>query len=77
MAIPTGYIHRVKTHKPARLDDHVFQNLIYGMTNMNITVGIWRAIMQDELWLIGMGGTNLFVELILLPASYPLRLTLS
>ena len=33
--------------------------------------------MQNEFWLIGMGRTNLFVELVFLPASYPLWFALS
>ena len=44
VAIPTRYIRRIESHKRARFDDNVFEHFIDGMTEMDFTIRIRRAI---------------------------------
>ena len=44
VAIPTGYIRRIKARPCFGAHDHVFQYFVDCMTNVNVTVGIRRAI---------------------------------
>ena len=71
MAIPAGYIACVVTCKALGFNNHVFQNFVHGMTNVNIAIGVWRAIMQNECWLTSSCFTNLLVNLFLLPFFDP------
>ena len=48
VAIPTRYIIRVFTHHLLRSVDHIFQDLVQGVTDMEIAVRVWRAIMQNK-----------------------------
>ena len=76
MAVPARNIGSIKAHQPAGFNNHVFENLIDRMTNVNITIGIRRAIVQNEFRLPCMRCPNGFVEFIFLPLGYPLRLAL-
>ena len=77
MTVPARNIYGVEAHEPTGLHDHVFQNLVNSVANMNITVRIRRAIVQDELRLIGMCFPNLLVQFIFLPLRDPLRFAFS
>ena len=44
VAIPTGYIRRIKARPCFGAHNHVFQYFVDCMTNVNVTVGIRRAI---------------------------------
>ena len=48
VAIPTGDVIRVKPRHLRSAIDHVLQNLIQRMADMQIAIGIGRAIMQHE-----------------------------
>ena len=48
VAIPTRHIIRVFTHHLLRSVDHIFQDLVQGVTNMEIAVRVWRTIMQNK-----------------------------
>ena len=50
VAIPTGHVGRIKAHETAGLNNHILQDFVNRMTNMNAAVGVWRTIMQDELF---------------------------
>ena len=76
MAVPAWNIGSIKAHQPAGFNDHVFENLIDRVTNVNIPIGVWGAIVQDEFRLPCMRCPNGFVEFIFLPLGYPLRLAL-
>ena len=76
VAIPTGNIDRVKTGKLFRFDDHVFQNLVDRMADVDRGVRVWRAIVQDEFRTAFGLLANLFVELALLPLRHPIGLAL-
>ncbi len=76
MAVPARNVGSIKAHQPTGFNDHVFENLIDRMTNVNIAIGVWGTIVQDEFGLPGMRCPNGFVEFIFLPLGYPLRLAL-
>ena len=76
MAVPARYIRGIKAAHGARLDDHVFQNLVYRVADMNLAVGVWRAIVQYKLVTPGTGSTNLLVQPHALPARQHVRFTL-
>ncbi len=46
------------------------------MTNVNIAIGIGRAIVQNKPWPSGTNFANPLIEFFLLPQPHPLRLTL-
>ena len=50
MRIPTWDITRIVTGHSLVFHDDVLQRFVEGMTNVQFTVRIWRAIMQNE-WL--------------------------
>src|SRR5690554_2251209 len=50
VAIPAGHIGCVIAHETAGFHDHVFQDLVDRMPDVNAAVGVGRAIVQDELF---------------------------
>src|ERR1700756_351235 len=46
MTIPTGDVRRVETSHGFRLDDEIFEDLVECRTEVNVAVGVWRAIVQ-------------------------------
>ena len=48
MAIPTRHIRCIKATQGLALDDNIFQHLVDGVTDMDIAVGIGRAVMQHK-----------------------------
>ena len=75
MAIPAGYELRVKALELTRLDDHVLENFVDRVTDVNIAVGVGRAVMQNKLGSACRGLADALIEFFLLPLSDPLRLT--
>ena len=61
VAVPARHILRIKTVELTCLDDHVFQDFVYRVPDMNVPVGVRRAIMQDELRATGRGFANALV----------------
>lgn len=49
MAVPARNVRRIETCKTARFDDDIFQDFIDGVSDMDVAVGVWRAVMQNEL----------------------------
>ncbi len=48
VAVPAGHVPRVMTHHLVRPHDHVLDRLVQGVTDMQVAVGIGRAVMQGE-----------------------------
>ncbi|STW01746.1 Uncharacterised protein [Klebsiella pneumoniae] len=48
VAVPARNVRRVIARQSFGLNDNVFQNLVYRVTNMNAAIRIRRAIMQNE-----------------------------
>ncbi len=76
VAIPTRHIGRVETSQGARADDHVLDHLVHRVANVNIAVGIRRAIVQDELRATFADLPQLPVQVNAVPALQNLRLAL-
>ena len=73
VAIPARYIRSIKAAQCACFDNHVFQNFIDGVAQMDVTVCIRRAIVQDEFRTTGSGFAHTFVDFFILPLFYPVR----
>ena len=75
MAIPAGYIRCIKAAQGLAFDDDVLENFIHCMADMNVAIGIGRAVMQHELCSAFTRGTNALVAFFFLPLRQHLRLT--
>ncbi len=76
VAIPAGHVRRVKTGKPLALDDDVLEDLVDGMTDVNLAVGIGRAVVEHKPGPLLPGFAELAVKLQRLPALELFRLAL-
>ena len=76
VAIPARHIRRIKAVELARLDDHVFQDLVDGMADVDVGVRIRRSVMQDEFWPAFGRLADLVVDFLVLPFLDPFRLAL-
>ena len=76
MAIPTGYVGRVQPLQLACFDDHVFENLVGSVANVDLAVGIRRAVVQYKFGCVHAGVTQFFVNAFVLPRFHPERLAL-
>ena len=76
MAIPTGDIRGVLAKQSLCADNHVFQDMVQRMADMHVTIGIRRAIMQDELLPPTTAIAQVRIEILLLPARQNARLLL-
>ena len=68
MAIPTGDIRRIFAKQSLRANNHIFQDMVQRMADMHVTIGIRRAVMQDELLPPTTAIAQVHVEILLLPA---------
>ena len=48
VAVPAGYVGRTESAQQLRLDDDVLEHLVDRVTDMDDSVGIRRAVVQDE-----------------------------
>ena len=76
MAIPARDVLRIHALELARLDDHVLQNLVGGMANVQLPVGIRRAIVQDEFGCAVARIAQFFIDAFFVPFLHPARLAL-
>ena len=76
MTIPARHIGGIKAGQGAGLDDHVLEDLVHRMADMNVAVGVRRAIVKNKLGTAGKGLTDLLVELLLLPLFQTRRFSL-
>ena len=74
MTIPARHIRRVKACQLPTFDDHVLEYFIDDMTNVDITVGVRRTIVQDEFGPPAGLLTNVLIKPLLVPAGQHLRL---
>ena len=68
VAIPTGHIVRVETTHLEGTDDDVLEDLVQRMADMDVAVGVGRAVMQHVFWTPGGGFAQALVEVHVLPA---------
>ena len=75
VAVPARYVRRIKARHRARFNDDILQNLIDRVTNVNVTVGIRRAVVQNKFRtvLLSRHLADFLVAFLFLPLSNPLR----
>ena len=71
VAIPAGHIRRIKARQRFAAQNDVFQNFVGGMTDVDIAVGIGRAVVQNEFRPALGDFAQLFIALVLIPAFQP------
>ena len=76
VAVPAGNVGAVKAEQMAGFSDDIFQDFVKRMADVNGTVGIGRAVVQDEFRRISEGGALFAVNIGLFPEGQHLRLTL-
>ena len=76
MTIPARHIGRIFAAHGLGFNDHVFQNFVNRMTDMNIAVGIGWAVVQHKAVTTGARLTDFLVQAHLFPARQHGRLTL-
>ena len=76
MAVPARNVRRVETGQCLGADDDVLEYLVDRMADVNIAVGVGRAVVQDEQRASLRRFADLLVEFFLLPGRNPLRLAL-
>ena len=76
MAVPARDVLRVKARQLARLHDHVLEHLVQRVANVQLAVGIGRAVVQHKQRCAVAGDAQFFVQAFLLPALDPGRLAL-
>ena len=76
VAVPARDIRRVETRQGLRAQDHVLENLVQRMTDVNRAVGIRRAVVQDEFRTILANFAQLSVQANTVPALQDLRFAL-
>ena len=76
VAIPARHIARVVTVQRAAFDDDVFQNLVDRMADMNVAVGVRRAVVQHKGWAALTGFADFLIQTVLPPLLQHLRFAL-
>ena len=69
MAVPARNIRRVIAVELSAFDNHVLDDFVDCVADVDFTIGVGRAIVQNEcLFPVCRCGTNLFIQIHLLPA---------
>ncbi len=76
VTVPARHVRRIEAVQRLRLDDDVFQYLVDRMTDVNVAIGIRRAVVQDEFFRALTRLADTLIELFFLPLLQPLRLAL-
>ncbi|MND95901.1 hypothetical protein D3C80_881680 [compost metagenome] len=76
VAVPARYVRGIETGQGLGTDNHVLENLVQRMTDVNLAVGIGRAVVQHELRTILANFAQLLVQANAVPALQNLRFAL-
>ena len=76
VAVPARHIVRVLAQHGLRAADHVLEDLVQGVADVDVAIGVGRAIMQHEFGPTASGLAHELVEVHRLPAGEDLRLLL-
>ena len=71
VAVPAGHIRRIEAGQRFAADDDVFQDFIDGVADMDVAVGIRRAVVQDEFRAAGGFFAQFLVAFLFLPLFDP------
>ena len=74
MTVPARHIRCIKASQGLASQDDVFQDFIDGMTDMDIAIGIRRAVVQDKFRPALHFFAQFLITLLLIPAFQPFRL---
>src|SRR3546814_13917940 len=77
VAVPARHEARIKPVKARGLDDHVLQHLVDGMTDVDVAIGIRRAVDEPELRSPRRGALNFTVQIVFQPDRKSTRLNSS
>ena len=76
VAVPPGHVVRIVAEHLLAARDDILQNLVEGVPDMDIAIGVRRPVMQDEFVSVLGGRAQLPVKVALFPARQNFRLTL-
>jgi hypothetical protein len=76
VAVPAGNVVRILVEHLLRAGDEILEDLVQRVADVDVAVGVGRAVMQDELALARARRAKLPVEIVLLPAGEDFRLLL-
>jgi hypothetical protein len=76
VAVPARHVGRVEALQGLGLDDDVLEDLVHRVADVDVAVGVGRAVMQHPDGAALGVGAQLFVELLLLPGLDPGRFPL-
>ena len=77
VAVPTWNVRCEITFKKFFLQDHVFQDLVDGVTHVNRAVGIRRTVMKDEFFGVTARINDAFIKMLIFPSLNPAWFALS
>ena len=76
VAVPARHVGRVEPGQRLGLDDDVLEDLVDRVADVDVAVGVGRAVVQDELGAAGGSLADALVAFLLLPALDPAGLAL-
>ena len=76
VAVPAGDVVDVMAEQEAAADDEVLERLVQGVADVDVAVGVGRAVVQDELGTILANFAQLLVQANAVPALQDLRFAL-
>ncbi len=76
VAVPAGHVGRILAVQRARLDDHVLEDLVDRVADVDVAVGVGRAVVQHVALAPGARVANLLVKILVLPILQALGLAL-
>ena len=76
VTVPARHVRCVEAGQRLRAHDDVLEDLVERVTDVQVAVGVGRAVVEHELGSPRAVLADALVELVLLPARDPLRLTL-
>ncbi len=76
VAVPARHVGRIETRQRAALHDHVLEDLVDRVADVDVAVGVGRAVVQDEARTPARGFADAPVEAARLPGGDPLGFAL-
>ena len=76
VAVPAGHVGRVLAQQGLGADDHVLEHLVERVADVDVAIGVGRAVVEDELLAARARRAQLAVEVVLLPLGEDQRLLL-
>ena len=76
VAVPARNVRGLEALKGLFLEDHVLEDLVDGVTDVDVAVGVGRTVMKDELLGVAAGVDDAFVDVLFIPLPDPFRFAL-